>query len=160
MTKLKLPDSIKMVITDFDGIITDNCVYISDDGIMSRKVNFKDIEGFYILKNNGIKTAIISGEKNSAIETIAKNIEIKDIHQNIREKLSVLKKIVEKYQLTQEDYLYIGDDINDMECLKYAKYAITVPDASDKIKMLENIQITQNKGGMGAFREVADCLVN
>lgn len=63
MSNLKLPNTIKMVITDFDGVITDNCVYISDDGIMSRKINFKDVVGFYMLKRNGIDIAIISGEK-------------------------------------------------------------------------------------------------
>ena len=46
MTELSLPNTIKMVITDFDGIVTDNCVYISDDGILSRKINFKDVVGF------------------------------------------------------------------------------------------------------------------
>ena len=43
---LKLPKTIKMVITDFDGIVTDNCVYIADDGKISRKLNFKDVMGF------------------------------------------------------------------------------------------------------------------
>ena len=45
---LKLPKTIKMVITDFDGIVTDNCVYIADDGKISRKLNFKDVMGFSI----------------------------------------------------------------------------------------------------------------
>lgn len=149
-----------MVITDFDGIITDNCIYISDEGVISRKINFKDIVGFYMLKKNNIDIAIISGEKNSAIETIAKNLEIKEVYQNIREKLPVLKEIIKKKNLTQDEYLYIGDDVNDAECLNYAKYRITVPNSIDKIKLIENIQITENNGGMGAFREVADCLTD
>lgn len=160
MNELKLPDTIKMVITDFDGVVTDNCVYISDDGIMSRKINFKDVVGFYLLKRNNIDIAIISGEKNSAIETIAKNLEIKEVHQSIRDKLSVLKEIISKKNLSQEEYLYIGDDINDIECLNYAKYRITVPNSTDKVKAVENIQITEHSGGTGAFREVADCLTN
>ena len=49
---LKLPKTIKMVITDFDGIVTDNCVYIADDGKISRKLNFKDVMGFSILRKN------------------------------------------------------------------------------------------------------------
>ena len=160
MSGLKLPDTIKMVITDFDGVVTDNCVYISDDGIISRKINFKDVVGFYLLKRNGIDVAIISGEKNSAIETIAKNLEIKEVYQNIREKLPVLKEIIERKNLSQEEYLYIGDDINDLECLNYAKYRVTVPNSTDKVKAIENIQITEYSGGTGAFREVADCLTN
>ena len=157
---MKLPKTIKMVITDFDGVITDNCVYISDDGIMTRKLNFKDIIGFYELKRNGIDVAIISGEKNSAIETIAKNCELNEVHQRIRVKIDVLKNIINKYNLSQEEYLYIGDDYNDIECLEYAKYKITVPRAMAKVKNIDNIQITENNGGDGAFREVADCLTD
>ena len=62
--------------------------------------------------------------------------------------------------LSQEEYLYIGDDINDLECLNYAKYRVTVPNSTDKVKAVENIQITEYSGGTGAFREVADCLTN
>lgn len=160
MTKLNLPNTIKMIITDFDGIFTDNTVYISDDFTMSRKINFKDVMGAYTLKRAGIEIAIISGEKNAAIETLSKKLDIPEIHQQIRIKIDVLKSIIEKYKLSQEEYLYIGDDINDFDCLNYAKYKITVPHAVDKIKAIKNIQITEHNAGDGAFREVADCLTD
>lgn len=159
MSKIKLPKSIKMVVTDFDGVITDNCVYINEDFSMSRKLNFKDIMGFFLLKRNGIDISIISGEKNSAIETMAQKFQITEIHQNIRIKIDVLKDILKKYNLTQEEYVYIGDDVNDLECLNFAKYKITVPHAVEKVKNVDKIQITQSEAGSGAFREVADCLV-
>ena len=57
---IELPDTIKFVITDFDGVCTDNCVYIDSKGEMSRKINFKDIMGFSLLKKNGYKVGIIS----------------------------------------------------------------------------------------------------
>lgn len=158
MSEIKLPNSIKMVITDFDGVVTDNCVYINEDFTMSRKLNFKDVMGFSILRKNGFDIAIISGEKNSAIETMAKKFNIKEIHQNIRIKIDVLKSIVERYALTDEEFVYIGDDVNDLECLKFAKYKVTVPHAPEKVKAIEGIQVTQNAAGNGAFREVADCL--
>lgn len=158
MSGIKLPNSIKMVITDFDGVVTDNCVYINEDFTMSRKLNFKDVMGFSILKKNGFEIAIISGEKNSAIETIAKKFNIVEIHQNIRVKIDVLKSIIEKYNLSPEEYVYIGDDVNDLECLRYAKYKITVPHAPDKLKEIEGIQVTKSAAGDGAFREAADCL--
>jgi 3-deoxy-D-manno-octulosonate 8-phosphate phosphatase (KDO 8-P phosphatase) len=160
MSNLKLPKTIKMVITDFDGVVTDNCVYINEDFTMSRKLNFKDVMGFSILKKNGYEIAIISGEENSAINILAKKFEISEIHQKIRIKIDILKSIIEKYNLTQEEYVYIGDDVNDLECLNFAKYKITVPHAVEKVKRIKNIQITENKAGEGAFREVADCLVN
>ena len=155
---LNLPKTIKMVITDFDGVVTDNCVYINEDFTMSRKLNFKDVMAFSILKKNGFKLGIISGEKNSAIEILAKKFEIEEVHQNIRIKIDVLKTIIEKHNLSQEDYVYIGDDINDLECLNFAKYKITVPHAVEKVKAVKDIQITENFAGNGAFREVVDCL--
>lgn len=156
---LRLPDTIKMVITDFDGVVTDNCVYISDKGDVSRKLNFCDVMGFSILKKNGFDIAIISGEANHAIEILAEKFEINEVHTKIRKKIDVLKQIIEKYSLSQEEYLYIGDDINDLESLKFAKYKITVPHAPSSLKELDGIQITDVDGGNGAFREVADCLI-
>ncbi len=155
---IKLPESIKWIITDFDGVVTDNCVYIHDDGTMSRKLNFKDVMGFSILRKSGYNIAIISGEKNLAIETIAKKFQIDEVHQNIRIKIDVLKSIVEKYNLKPEEFVYIGDDINDFACLEYAKYKVTVPHAPEKLKNIPDIQVTEKDGGEGAFREVADCL--
>lgn len=159
MGKLQLPNTIKMVVTDFDGVLTDNCVYINEDFTMSRKLNFKDIMGVHLLRKNDFQIAIISGEKNSAIETLAKKFKIEEIHQDIRIKIDVLKSLIEKYSLSQEEYVYIGDDVNDLECLNFAKYKITVPHAVKKLKSAEGIQITENDGGDGAFREVADCLI-
>ena len=156
---IKLPDTIKFVITDFDGICTDNCVYIDSKGEMSRKVNFKDIMGFSLLKKNGYKVGIISGEKNSAIEKIKNTFSIEEVHQDIRIKLDVIKSIVEKYNLGEDEYLYIGDDVNDYESLCFAKNRITVPDAVNKIKNIKGIQITEAHGGNGAFREVVDAVI-
>jgi 3-deoxy-D-manno-octulosonate 8-phosphate phosphatase (KDO 8-P phosphatase) len=158
--KLNLPKTIKMVITDFDGVMTDNNVYIADNFVVSRKLNFKDIMGVYILKRNNIDVAIISGEKNAAIETLAQKLELTEIHQRIRVKIDVLKSILEKYSLSQEEYVYIGDEINDLECLEYAKYKVTVPQAHKKIKQINGIQMTEADAGCGAFREVADCLTD
>lgn len=157
---IKLPQTIKMVITDFDGIITDNCVYVDEDGKMSRKLNFKDVMAFSILKKNGYKIGIISGEKNSAIEIIQKKFQIEEVHQDIRNKLDVLESIIKKYALTDEEFVYIGDDVNDYDSLCRTKYAVTVPTAVKKILNIKDIQITDNPSGAGAFREVVDALIS
>ena len=155
---IKLPESIKWIITDFDGVVTDNCVYINDDGTMSRRLNFTDVMGFSILKKNGYEIAIISGEKNLAMDILAKKFNIAEVHRDIRIKIDVLKSIVERYNLSLDDFVYIGDDVNDVACLEYAKYKITVPHAPEKLKKIPGIQVTEKDGGQGAFREVADCL--
>ena len=156
---LKFPKTIKMVITDFDGIVTDNCVYIATNGDMSRKLNFKDVMAFSLLRKNGYKIGIISGETNSAIEILAKKFQIEEVHQGIRQKLEVLNAIIEKYNLNEDEYDYIGDDVNDYDSLCKAKYAVTVPTAVKKVREIEGIQITDTPSGDGAFREVVDAII-
>ena len=156
---ISLPKTIKFIITDFDGVCTDNCVYIDANGNMSRKLNFKDVMGFSILRKNGYNVGIISGEENSAIQKIKDTFNIEEVHQGIRVKLDVIKSIVEKYNLKEDEYLYIGDDVNDYDSLCYAKHRITVPDAVKKIKNIDGIQITATRGGEGAFREVVDAVI-
>ena len=156
---VSLPDTIKFILTDFDGVCTDNCVYIDSKGEMSRKINFKDIMGFILLKKNGYKIGIVSGEKNAAIEKINQVFKLDEVHQDIRIKIDVIKYIMEKYQLSLDEIVYIGDDVNDYDSLCFVKHKITVPDAIQKIKNIDGIQITSARGGEGAFREVADSLL-
>lgn len=157
---MDIPKNIKMVITDFDGIFTDNSIIINEDMSISRKVSFKDVMGVSLLVRNGIDVAIISGEKNSAIELFAQKFKLKEIHMDIRNKLEVLKDILERNNLSKEEVIYIGDDVNDIECLNFVTTKITVPNANKKVKALENIQITETSGGEGAFREIVDNILN
>lgn len=156
MSKLKFSKNIKMVITDFDGVVTDNNVYIDENKNMSRKLNFRDVMAFSLLKKNGINIAIISGEQNSAMDLVAEKFSIEEVHGNIRKKIDVLNNIIEKYNLKEDEYVYIGDDVNDRECLENTKFKVTVHNAHKSILDIKKIQVTENNGGEGAFREIVD----
>lgn len=160
MSNLNIPKTVKLIISDFDGVMTDGGIYIDENMAVSRKLNFKDIMAVSLLKKAGKELAFISGEKNPVIDLLAEKFSLSDIHQNIRIKIDALKSIVEKHNLKPEEYLYIGDDINDIECLNFSHTKITVPNAVQAVKNLEGIQITTAKGGDGAFREVVDCLLS
>lgn len=156
---LSLSADIKIIVSDFDGIFTDNSVYILNPETKLKKLSFKDLMGVSIAVKNGIKIAVISGEKSKEIDYIAEKFSLEDIHQGIRNKLPVLESIKDKYSLKPEEMLYIGDDVNDIECLNSVKYAITVEDANYKVKQLPHIQITKADAGNGAFREVVDNII-
>lgn len=160
MSKLKIPKTVKMIISDFDGVMTDNCIYVDEDLKISRKINFKDIMAVSLLRKAGIDLVFISGEKNPLIDLLAERFDLKETHQNIRIKIDVLKSIVEKYNLKAGEFLYIGDDINDIDCLNFSQIKITVPNSTLKVKEVKDVQITNEIGGNGAFREVVDCLLN
>ena len=156
---LNLSHDIKMIVSDFDGIFTDNSVYFFDENNKVKKLSFKDLMGVSVAVKNNIKVGIISGEKSKEIDYIAEKFNLEDIHQGIRNKLPILQEIMQKYNLKQSEIVYIGDDVNDIECLKCVKYAITVKQANYRVKELDTIQITQADAGDGAFREVVDNII-
>jgi len=156
LNTLKFSSNIKMIVSDFDGIFTDNSVFILNEDTKIKKVSYKDLMGVSIATKNDLKVAIISGEKSPEIDYIASRFNLCDIHQGIRVKLPVLEEIKAKYGFSDEEIVYIGDDVNDIACLESAKYAVTVQEANYKVKELPHIQITKECAGNGAFREVVD----
>ena len=156
--KIFSQENIKLVVSDFDGIFTDGKLEVFSDGKTSKKVDYKDIMGIAIILKKGINFAIISGEKSVAIDIIKEKFPQVDAFQNERNKINVLKSLINKYNLSEENIIYLGDDINDIECLKYVKNPVTVPEAHDKVKEVTNIYVTQKSCGNGAFREVVDLI--
>ncbi|MBQ7449984.1 HAD hydrolase family protein [bacterium] len=157
--QLDLGSSIKLIVTDFDGILTDGSIYVHEDGTTSKKLNYKDLMGIFQAIKSGINIAIISGDKSKAIDILKEKCPTIDTYQNIRIKIDILKDLVDKYYLTPDEVVYIGDDINDIICLETVKYKVTVPNANWQVKKIPDIQITQNNGGDGAFREVVDSII-
>lgn len=152
-------EDIKIFISDFDGIFTDGSLTIYSDGSTSKQINYKDIMAIANLLKNGIKFAIISGEKSAAIDILKEKFPSIDAFQNERNKIQVLKSLLEKYELTPENAIYMGDDINDINCLNYVKFPVTVKDAHDKVKETAGIYVTKNKGGCAAVREITDLII-
>lgn len=157
---LNIPNSVKLIIADFDGIMTDNCIYIDKNLDFSRKLNFKDIMAVSRLRRAGFEIIFVSGEKNPVIDLLAEKFNMEETYQDIRKKIDVIKEIVNRKSLKQGEFIYMGDDINDKESLEFSDVKVTVPNAVKSIKSIEGIQITEAQGGSGAFREVADCLLN
>lgn len=157
--KLQLSNKIKLIISDFDGIFTDGGIFIFEDFKTAKKLSFKDIMGVSQALKNGYKIALISGEESKIVDYLVKKFGAIEAYQGIRDKLSTLTQIIEKHSLKKEEVIYIGDDVNDIECLNYVGNPITVPNANSKVKEVKNIQITNSVGGDGAFREVIDALL-
>lgn len=157
-SKLK---KIKLIVTDFDGIMTDGGVYLSSISTEEvKKVSYKDIMGLSLAVKNNYIVGVISGENSSIIDKIAGRFNLVDIHKGIKQKADSLNEIIKKYNLKPENVCYLGDDINDISALEIAGFAVTVPGANYKVKQLENIYITKSLAGDGAFREVIDLLLS
>ena len=156
---LNLSPDIKLIVSDFDGIFTDNSVFFLNENEKIKKLSFKDLMGVSVAVKNGLKVAIISGDESKEIDYLSQRFNLTDIHQGIRIKLPVLESLKAKYNLSDDEILYVGDDINDIDCMMSVKYAITVSEANYSVKNLEHIQITKAAAGDGAFREIVDNII-
>ncbi|MDC0631276.1 HAD hydrolase family protein [Flavobacteriaceae bacterium] len=149
---------VKLVIFDFDGVFTDNSVYISQDGIESVKCHRSDGLGISKLKALKIPTYIISTEPNIVVSVRAKKLKI-PVFQNIKDKSKSVKILCKELGIKLENTMFVGNDINDIPALKIVGFPVAVFDAYDEIKP-HVMYKTKKRGGHGAVREICDLLYN
>ena len=150
--------TIKFIVFDFDGVFTDNNVYTDQNG--NESVISSKFDGFGLkkLKDLGISLFILSTEKNKVVEKRAKKLEISFI-QNIssNDKAIELKKLVENNNLNYDSVAYMGNDINDIQCLLDCGLPIVVNDCHPEVIKYADY-VTNTNGGHGAVREVCDII--
>ena len=150
---------IKYLVMDVDGTLTDGKIYMGNDGEVMKAFSIKDGCGIHdILIPAGITPVIITGRTSKIVENRCGEIGIKEIHQGISNKIEKLLSITDDLS----SVAYIGDDINDLSCMKPVKEAggkIGCPaDAVKKVKEIADFISTKN-GGDGAVREFIEWLV-
>lgn len=146
---------IKLFVTDCDGCLTDGGMYYSEKGDELKKFSTVDGMGFGLLRQKGIKTAIITGETTQIVVNRAKKLKIDWLRMGIMDKLTVLKEITEEMGITLEEVAYVGDDINDVEVLKKVGLGFSVPNARPEAKEAAGI-IVESEGGKGAVRDAIE----
>lgn len=151
---------IKLFATDVDGTMTDACMYYSDDGIELKKFNFRDGMGFKLLRDVGIKTAIITSEDSSIVKRRADKLKVDYLSMGTWKKLEFVKKICKELKISFDEVAYIGDDINDIELLEAVGKKACPNDAVQKVKEIKNIEKMSLNGGQGAVREFIEKLLN
>lgn len=159
MELLENTEKIKMIISDFDGIFTDGTGIVDFEGNVSKRIHFHDVIGIALAIKSGYKVVIMTGEAAGAVKYLDKKFPELTVYQDIKDKLPLVMKIAKENNLSPEEILYIGDDVNDFLPLNYAGIKVTVPNANDTIKNIKGINITDKKGGEGVFRELTDALV-
>lgn len=156
--KRKNTERIRLVLTDCDGVLTDGGMYYSEKGDELKKFNTKDGVGLQLLKEAGIKRGVITGEDTQIIADRAAKLQLDLLYKGIRDKRAVLQKIIEEEGITLSQTAYIGDDINDLECIRAVGLGIAVADAAVEVREAANL-VLKTKGGYGAVREAAGCIL-
>lgn len=151
---------IKLFTTDVDGTMTDACMYYAENGIELKKFNFRDGMGFKLLRDAGIKTAIITSENTPIVKKRADKLKVDYLSMGNWTKLDFVKSICKELKISLDEVAYIGDDINDIELLTAVKYKACPSDAVKKVKSIKDIIVLENKGGDGAVREFIELLID
>ncbi|HEB71087.1 MAG TPA: 3-deoxy-D-manno-octulosonate 8-phosphate phosphatase [Nitrospirae bacterium] len=148
------PKDINLLVFDFDGVFTDNSVYVFEDGRETVRCCRADGLGISKLVKRGLDMIILSTEINSVVQSRAKKLKLECIN-GLSDKYEALLRLSEDKGINLLNIAYVGNDINDLECLKAVGLPIVVADAMDDVKNL-GARVTKAKGGYGAVREVCD----
>ena len=151
-------DNLDAIISDFDGVLTDNRVYINSNGEELVSCNRSDGLAFDVLRKLGKPVYILSTEKNQVVSARAKKLNVPLI-QGVKNKVESLKIITEHEKFSLNKVLYIGNDINDYHAMKICGYTVCPADGHEKIKQISNITL-ETKGGCGVIREVLEKVLN
>lgn len=146
---------IKMLVMDVDGTLTDGRIYIGAEGEVMKAFDVKDGYGIVQLRKQGVFPVIITGRESDIVKYRAEELGITELYQGVTEKLQKLKEVGEKYGCTPDEIAYIGDDINDLECIRYCRVTACPADAIDDVKDVVGY-VCENKGGRGALREFCE----
>jgi N-acylneuraminate cytidylyltransferase len=151
-----LPDTIGAVVLDFDGVFTDNRVIVFQDGQEAVICNRSDGWGLAQLKQLGVSIMVISREENPVVGMRCKKLGIPCM-QGVRDKLDALRAWAQDERIDLSQVVYLGNDVNDLRCLKGVGCGVTVNDAHPQAQAAAQIVLT-SKGGYGAIRELVSLI--
>jgi len=149
-----LLENIQVIVFDFDGVLTNNKVYLSQEGKESVSCSRADGLAFDVLHKLQKPTYILSTEKNPVVTARAKKLKIPAI-QGIKNKVDGIKQLIEKENFNLEDTLYVGNDLNDYHVMQICGYTACPADSHQKIKEISTI-ILKTLGGHGIVRELLE----
>jgi YrbI family 3-deoxy-D-manno-octulosonate 8-phosphate phosphatase len=154
-----MPESIKLIICDFDGVVTDNHVLTDQDGKESVVASRSDSMHIPRLRELGVETMIISSEVNPVVQARAKKMKVEVIHGvGMQDKGRVMREVLERKNIVAEEVIYIGNDLNDLPCFEIAGWSVAVADAYPELIRAADHVLTRN-GGHGAVRELCELVL-
>jgi len=150
---------IRLFATDVDGVLTDAGMYYSESGDEWKKFNTRDGMGIKLLQKAGLITAIVTQERTRLVARRAEKLAIPELHQGVMDKLSVIRDMAIRYNISLRQVAYIGDDINDIEALQEVGLSAAPADGLPQVLEIVNY-VCRKKGGEGAVREIAEMILD
>lgn len=145
---------VDAVVTDFDGVHTDDTVHVDQNGVESVTVSRSDGMGVGMLRAAGIPFLILSTEANPVVAARARKLGV-DVRQAAVDKAAVLREWAREQGIPLSRIAYLGNDVNDLGCLELVGWPIAVPDAHPLVLSTARV-VLDRSGGAGAVRDLAE----
>lgn len=152
-----LPTEIECIFFDFDGVFTNNEVIVHEDGSESVTCNRSDGMGISFLRELGIPMLIISTEENAVVSKRAEKLKL-PARQGVKDKALELTSFAKQNDINLKNSIYMGNDVNDIECMNLVGLSVAPLDAHQDVKSTVDV-ILSTCGGKGAVRELVDYII-
>ena len=146
--------SLALIVFDFDGVLTDNRVLVTDEGHEAAWCNRSDGIGLAALRRIGLPALILSTETNPIVAHRARKLQTECVHGS-DDKWATLDRLLQTRGIDPARVAYVGNDVNDLDCLRHVGLPICVADAWPAVKKIARL-VTRRRGGDGAVREICD----
>lgn len=146
---------VRAIVLDVDGVLTDGGIIVTPDGDFMRKYNSKDGYAMSLAQRKGYYLAIITGGRGNCLKVRFDAIGIQHVYMDCHEKLKTLKQLCKKLDLQPEEVMYMGDDVPDLEPMRYVGMPVCPADAAPEVVEASRY-VSQFRGGEGCVRDVIE----
>lgn len=154
----RIPDHVAAVVFDFDGVLTDDAVYVDENGREQVRASRRDGLGLELLRKANIPCLVLSKERNPVVARRCEKLRVECL-QAVDDKLPALERWLSERGADLKHTVYVGNDINDIDCLRAAGFSVAVADADPRAKDAAD-WVCSKPGGYGAVREICELLLS
>lgn len=151
-------NKLALLVVDVDGTLTDGGMYYSAEGDILKKFNTRDARGLELIRNKGIKIAILTSEKSNIVKARAEKLGIDMCYLGVADKKQIIENLCCELSISYKEVGFIGDDLNDLEVMKVVGFSACPSDAVSEIKQ-NAFYVSSYRGGQGAVRDVCDFII-
>ena len=150
--------SIRLILTDVDGVLTDGKIALNNDGIESKQFHIRDGLGVRLWQRSGGTLGIVTGRSSRVVQLRASELDIEPVAQGVSDKLAKVREICGDMGVQQCELAYIGDDLPDLPAIRWAGLGVSVADAAEEVRQASDY-MTSVQGGGGALRELVEVVL-
>ena len=150
--------SIELILSDVDGVMTDGGITYDNQGIETKTFHVRDGMGIKLWQKTGHRFGVITARSSHIVKLRMEELGVDYIRQGSEQKLNAAQQIITELELQPDNVCYIGDDLTDVALMKAVGMSVSVADAAEDVKKMADY-VTKSAGGTGAIRELIEMIL-